>query len=383
MQANGSGASNGSGTGGGGSSGLDGPRLTIGGNDGSTAGRGGSTASLGTGGVCNADSHEGQRVPLDMYFLVDSSGSMDQPIAGGSSRWDAVSGALIDFLNKPSNAETALGLGYFPIVPNTTTCKMGDPNCLCFLGLCFPFSLDIASCNVDDYSTPTVPLSLPPNAAPLVADLQSHQVNGGTPTRPALEGAVKYVSSWAAMHPERKSVIVLATDGEPTGCAPNAPKDVADVAASALASPAAIQTFVIGVGSSLQSLNLIAEAGGTKQAYLVEDSNAATAFGEALERIRGVASPCDFLIPTERAQGKKVDPTLVNVQYTPTGSTQPTLVPQTADGSAMTCGPDGGWHYDNPTAPTAIKLCPATCTSLGSGRVEVQFGCQTVVQPPH
>ena len=357
--------------------------ITMGGSDGSPTAQGGSPGSLGSGGVCNADSHEGQRVPLDMYFLVDSSGSMKDQIADGGSRWAAVSGALINFLKQPSNAESALGFGYFPFIPTTSTCKMEEPNCVCVMDLCQPYSLDLGSCNAADYAMPTVPLVLPPAAAPLIADLQAHVVvNGGTPTRPALEGAVKYVSSWAAMHPDRKSVIVLATDGVPTGCVPNIAQDVADVAAAALDSPAAIQTFVIGVGDSLQSMNLIAAAGGTKQAYLVEDANASVAFGQALEQIRGVATPCDFVIPTEGAQGKMVDPSRVNVQYTPMGSTKPTLVAQTTDGTATTCGPDGGWHYDNPAAPTAIKLCPTTCASLDGGNVAVQYGCQTIVHPP-
>jgi hypothetical protein len=322
-----------------------------------------------------------------MYFLVDSSLSMDEEIQGGGTRWAAVSGALIDFLDDPRNADVALGLGYFPVLP-PTACQMGDPDCLCILTLCIKLSFDLASCVVDDYSTPTVPLTLPPNALPLISDLQAHQLNGGTPTRPALEGAVKYVTSWAAMHPDRKSVIVLATDGEPTGCLPNTAQDVADVAAGALASASAIQTFVIGVGSSLQSLNLIAEAGGTEQAYLVEDANAAAAFAEALQQIRGAASPCDFLIPTDGAQGK-VDPTRVNVEFTPTGSSAPMLIAQTSDGSAASCGPEGGWHYDNPSAPQAIKLCPASCSmvnggdlQVSGGTVQVQFGCETVKQKP-
>jgi hypothetical protein len=189
------------------------------------------------------------------------------------------------------------------------------------------------------------------------------------------------------MHPDRKSVIVLATDGEPTGCAPNTPQDVANVAAGALASSSAIQTFVIGVGSSLQSLDLIAEAGGTNQAYLVEDANAAASFAAALEQICGAASPCDFVIPTDGAQGK-VDPTQVNVELTPTGSSTPVLIAQTSDGSAATCGPEGGWHYDNPSAPQAIKLCPASCSVVNGGEVQpggsvqVQFGCETVRQVP-
>jgi hypothetical protein len=234
----------------------------------------------------------------------------------------------------------------------------------------------------------TAPLTLPPNPLALVRDLQSHVLNGGTPTRPALEGAVQYATSWATMHPERKVVIVLATDGEPSGCLGNTPQDVANVAAAALAGPAAIQTFVIGVGSSLESLNLVAQAGGTQQAYLVEDANAAAAFGLALDQIRGEALPCDFLIPADGTQGK-VDPTKVNVKVAAAGSTTPTLIAQTADGSAATCRADGGWHYDDPVAPTAIKLCPASCEALNPStvqvdraKVQVEFGCETVRQDP-
>jgi len=346
---------------------------------GSTSG-GASWNAPGNGGACSAVSREGQRVPLDMHFLVDSSLSMDEQIPSGQSRWDAVSGALIEFLSGAGNADTAFGLTYFPVIPQAT-CQMGDPNCFCILTLCFPLSPALASCNVDDYGAPTVPLALPPAATPLISDLQAHRLNGGTPTRPALEGAIKYVSSWAAMHRDRKSVIVLATDGEPSGCTQNTPADVATVAANALASPAAIQTFVIGVGSSLQSLNLIAQAGGTRQAYLVEDANAAVAFAEALQQIRGVAAPCDFLIPTTGSQGK-IDAKKVNVAFTPTGATMPTLIAQTSDGGVATCGPDGGWYYDNPSAPTTIKLCPTTCASLSVGSVQVEYGCETIVQPP-
>lgn len=364
--------------------GRSGPGLVL---DGSQTGSGGSSANLGDDGVCKAEAHDGQRAPLDMYFLVDSSLSMDEGIPGGGTRWEAVSSALIDFLDNPTNADTALGLGYFPIVPQAT-CQMGDPDCLCILTFCVPLSFELASCEVGDYVTATAPLTLPPNPLALVSDLQSHVLNGGTPTRPALEGAVQYVTSWATMHPERKAVIVLATDGEPSGCLSNTPQDVANVAAAALAGPAAIQTFVIGVGSSLQSLNLVAQAGGTQQAYLVEDANAATAFALALEQIRGQALPCDFLIPADGADGK-VDPTRVNVKVAAPGSTTPTLIPQTADGSAATCGADGGWHYDNPVAPTAIKLCPTSCEALNAGTVEVErasvqveFGCETVKQEP-
>jgi hypothetical protein len=327
--------------------------------------------------TCSAESREGQRVPLDMYLLVDSSGSMDDAVPGGT-RWSAVSGALVEFLEDPRNADLGMALGYLPYV--TGTCVMGDPLCLCFFGICVPLSDTLASCEVADYSQPTIGFSLPLNVTPLITDLLGRRVNGGTPTRPALEGALQYLGSWAAAHPERKPVMVLATDGEPYGCDRNTPQDVADVAASALAGTGAIQTFVIGVGSSLESLHLVARAGGTTQAFLVEDNDAGAAFAEALERIRGMAVPCDFLIPAQGSQGK-IDPEKVNVKYTPASATQPVLVGKTHDGAAASCGPEGGWYYDNPAAPTTIRLCPTTCSSLAGGNLQVEFGCKTVVQP--
>jgi hypothetical protein len=342
---------------------------------------GGSAGGGGQPSTCSAESREGQRVPVDMYFLVDSSSSMADLVQGGGTRWSAVSGALVEFLQDPANADLGVALGYLPYVGGAAaTCVMGDPLCLCVLGICVPLSNTLASCEVADYSKPTIPFSLPPNVASLVSDLLAHPLNGGTPTRAALEGALQYLSSWATAHPERKPVMVLATDGEPFGCTGNTPQDVANVAAAALAASVPIQTFVIGVGSSLDSLHLVARAGGTSQAFLVEDDNAGAAFAEALARIRGVAVPCDFLIPTEGDQGK-IDPDEVNVKYTPIGATGAVLVAKTNDGSATGCGVEGGWYYDDPAAPTTIKLCPTTCSSLAGGSIQVEFGCKTIVQP--
>jgi hypothetical protein len=340
----------------------------------------GSAGGAGQPSTCSAESREGQRVPVDMYFLVDSSSSMADLVRGGT-RWTAVSTALVEFLRDPTNEDLGVALGYLPYVSAAAaTCVMGDPLCLCLLGICVPLSDTLASCEVADYSKPTIPFSLPPDVAPLVNDLLAHPLNGGTPTRPALEGALKYLSSWAAAHPERKPVMVLATDGEPFGCTGNTPQDVANVAATALAASVPIQTFVIGVGRSLDSLHLVARAGGTSQAFLVEDDNAGAAFAEALARIRGVAVPCDFLIPTQGDQGK-VDPEEVNVKYRPIGATEAVLVAKTHDGAVTSCGADGGWYYDDPAAPTTIKLCPTTCSSLGGGSIQVEFGCKTIVQP--
>jgi len=328
--------------------------------------------------VCNAQVREGRRVPLDMYFLVDSSGSMNDEVAGGT-KWDVVSSALTGFLRDPRNAETGVGIGYFPVV--TGSCTSGQSGCFCipFINLCFATSG--GSCDVADYSTPAVKLALAPQTTAVVSDLNGHEVSGGTPTRPALEGALQYLGQWASEHPERKPVLVLATDGEPVGCDSNTPQDVANVAARALAGANAIQTFVIGVGSSLVSLNLVANPGGTDHAYLVDTGgDVAKEFGDALDQIRGAVPSCDFIIP-DASSGAEIDPKKVNVSYVPNGKTTPTQVPQTFHGDPQNCGTNGGWYYDDPTSPTMIKLCDATCRSLSSGSIQVEFGCETVEQP--
>jgi hypothetical protein len=327
--------------------------------------------------ACTSEKREGERLPLDMYFLLDQSGSMSEQVQGGS-KWTVVSDSLVGFLNDPANADIGVGIGYFPANAQST-CMAGDPGCICipFVNICF--SNVGGSCTVTDYATASIPLSLPPNHAPVATDIAKHGPGGGTPTRPALEGAVQYVTSWATSNPGRKIVVVLATDGDPSGCPQNSPQDVANVAASALSGPNAIQTFVIGVGSSLTSLNLVAQAGGTNMAFLVDTGgNVSQAFAAALNQIRGQATPCDFTIPAQTSQGP-VDPTRVNVSYTPKGATQRVPVPMTQGGDPANCGANGGWYYDDPTAPKAIKLCDATCQALQGGRVDLEFGCKTIV----
>jgi Mg-chelatase subunit ChlD len=330
--------------------------------------------------VCNAQVRDGQRVPIDMYFLVDSSGSMNEPVSGGS-KWAVVSSSLVAFLNDPRNVDTGVGIGYFPSAPNA--CMPGQTGCLCIPLINICFSTVGGSCTVGDYAKPAVALGLPPTPAQVVSDIGGHGIGGGTPTRPALEGALQYLGQWATEHPERKPLLVLATDGEPSECELNTPQDVADVAARALAGPQAIRTFVIGVGSSLVSLNLVAQAGGTDHAFLVDTGGDVTKeFADALDQIRGAATSCEFSIPKTGSGNEPINPSKVNVSYIASGNNTATQVPQTYMGDANNCDSSGGWYYDNAAAPTSIKLCDATCRSLSGSSIQVAFGCDTVMRPP-
>lgn len=90
---------------------------------------------------------------------------------------------------------------------------------------------------------------------------------------------------------------------------------------------------------------------------------------------------CDYAIPTP-PQGETLDPGKVNVNYTPSGQM---AMPILHVATPADCGVQGGWYYDDPNAPTKILMCPTTCDTLkgdSTGKVDVLFGCETVIKPP-
>jgi hypothetical protein len=152
---------------------------------------------------------------------------------------------------------------------------------------------------------------------------------------------------------------------------------VSQAAAEGLMGSPSIPTYVLGMGLSLTSLNDIARAGGTGQAFLV-DPNSRQALAQGLNAIRGAAVPCDYVLPN----GGNIDPTKVNVDFTPPGG-KPTRLPNVGDASR--CSASGGWYYDNPQAPRRAILCPDRCSSSNvpiGGQVDVVLGCDTVVFQP-
>jgi len=355
------------GSGGGSSGTTTGGGGIIGGGAGGGSGAGGSSVNADA--ACVAEPRVGEQKPVDLYFMVDKSGSMNcevgnNPIClgipplNGMTRWRAISEALTTFVNRPENAGIGVGIAFFPLVnPGTSD----------------------GSCNVADYSTPAVPITLlPAGAAPISMALTATTPLGGTPTTPAITGALQYATGYAAMHPGRALALLFATDGDPTNCNNNTIQAASAVAAAALMANPPVKTYVLGVGPSLFNLNQIAAAGGTAQAYLVESGGAADLI-KALDEIRKSTLTCDYSIPT--IEGGKLDYGKVNVETRVGSNGAPMTIPPVADPAA--CGPSGGWYYDNPTAPTRITLCPTTCgplTTTAGSSMNVLIGCKTV--PP-
>jgi hypothetical protein len=300
----GAGASDGNGASSGGSSSLGLPTLGLAGVD---PGSGDGTAKGGA--SCAGQLTEAKRLPLDMYVMLDASGSMLDPTDGNANitKWQAVSSALSDFVNDPASSGIGMGLQVFPLTDPkapaacTTNAQCGDFG-PCFLKTCWGYPDGLVPCttdaycgqygpcltfgicaNDDSYVCPTIgancqtPLGkciapppsvclatadcrparyaapaaevaqLPGAKAALLAAISAAMPEGQTPSGPALQGAIQQAGAYAAAHPEHQVVAVFATDGLPTLCEPLTIADVAGVAAAGKAATPSISTFVIGV----------------------------------------------------------------------------------------------------------------------------------------
>jgi len=265
--------------------------------------------------ACASTSQSAQLVPLDLYIMMDSSGSMGDTLTATSTttKWTAVRSALTSFLQDSRSAGLGVGLQYFPQVeagaPATCasdaecgtygpctllkTCSQAstvvqcatDADCGPSMGtctrlgsclvsgsycaptgnLCSANARDVCTgvpgncvkrdkCDAASYATPSVEVApLPGAAATLVASLNRHMPDGLTPTSGALAGAIQHAQALARANPAHKVVVLLATDGLPSECTPNDIDQVAAIAAAARTASPAISTYVIGVFSDQEA----------------------------------------------------------------------------------------------------------------------------------
>jgi hypothetical protein len=307
--------------------------------------------------LCSATSATAKPLPVDILVLLDRSGSMTTGVSGfygdGGytylTRWDSMKQALTNFVMSPAAAGLEVGLGFFP-------------------------STTLSECDVPGYGKPSVPIDVLPGVAPaFISAMNGTYPGGGTPTLPAMQGAIAYAKEREATL-GRRTAIALATDGEPNECNSSV-QTVSD--AAALAAADGIYTFVIGVGSSMQSFSAIAMAGGTKTAYQVENATP-TELALAFKGIQMQAAhlACTFMVPPP-PPGEMLDPFKVSVTFTPMANPAQSfgiaIVPGRND-----CGAMGGWYLDDLVSPTKLTLCDASCQKVngaGEGALSLLFGC--------
>jgi hypothetical protein len=345
--------------------------------------------SIDDAGSCAAESKKAEQLPLDMYIMLDQSGSMTDPVSGGGDKWGAVTSAFKTFVNQPGTAGIGIGIQYFPLDASGAQCSptcATDADCgafgPCFFGICFGCAAGGSdSCVSADYAKPDVEIAaLPGSAGAFTASINKHMPTNSTPTSAALQGAIDHAKAWGMQNPDHVVIDVLATDGDPTECDTDL-NHINAIAAAGVSGMPKVLTFVIGVGSSLTALNGVAAAGGTGQAFIVDtNQNVNQQFLDALNQIRGAALSCTYLIPVP-TKGNP-DFNSVNVQYTPGGGGPVIVLPKVKDKASCPAGGDA-WFYDNNAAPKEILLCDATCTKIAAdtkGQIDILLGCATIAQ---
>ena len=346
--------------------------------------------------ACAETKAEAELAPLDMYVMLDRSGSMSVPqadVADGDcnvgenvdSRWCYAINALDGFFGAPSSSGMGVALQYFPNNGCSQVCLVS------LFGVCIAWGKDCScsgTCCTTGGAHATADVGyglLPGHATTLVASMNAEVPSGGTtPTESALRG----LTSWtgANVQASRSMIGVLLTDGLPNECA-TASGTLASIVGTHLANTG-IKTFVIGMtGADFSVLESIAAAGGadthtnycagsaTSCHYYNVGSGSSQPLIEALKDIQSSVVGCTFQMPTSDAG--IIDPANVKLEYTPGGGGAVQTIDQVTDAAACS-GASGGFYYDNNAAPSRIDLCPSTCSAVQGdpgAQVQVLLGC--------
>ncbi len=320
---------------------------------------------------CTGIEQEAERIPIDMFIMMDRSCSMNYCLgtsgencsvvpdcsASGGSRWDAIRAGLVDFVQKVKGQDIRAGIGFFG------ASGVGEDN------------LD---CDVTQYSTPKVPIGpVAMTGDQIVQAIDDTPPAGFTPTYPALDGALQYAKSWAKKNPGRRTVVVLVTDGYPTQCAPTTISGIAELAKTGYQTAPPVRTYVVGLAAGF-NLDQIAQQGGTNAAFNFDKSNVTSDnLANTLMNISDSKIACNYEIPPAPT-GMVFNPDKVQVLYTPAAGVKQEL-PKLANISACDRNPNGGWYYDNPADPKVINVCPCSCSNLQAGTVKVSVGCDPLI----
>jgi hypothetical protein len=268
-------------------------------------------------------------------------------------------------------------------------CPGGDPADMCeALGkTCESYVSNF--CDASAYEPPAAPIAELPGGEPRLHELLLHQhPGGGTPMSGAVDGALDYLRAHLKANPDHRAALVLASDGSPDACMSQ--EYISQQVGLAFSGQPSILTFTIGLFASTDTvtrepfLNDLAKAGGTEKMFLASpDHDLSAELLMALSQIRSVVTlPCEYTLPMPTSGN--IDYQKVNVTFQTGGGNQIIPYVRTKDGCSPTMG---GWFYDvDPQGggkPQRVIMCETSCGQLKKGtdgaKVELQFGCETVV----
>lgn len=332
--------------------------------------------------TCAALTLTAQPLPLDMYVILDRTGSMRTGADSlATSDCEITLGAAPTSTSKWCKGINALG-NYF-----TSQSAAGHRAALQFMQPDNGPSVCSGAGNL--HSTPAVDFTLLPETgaqAGGLIDTMNDAVadaSNSTDIESALHGIVDFTS--ASRSPARRMIGILVTDGAASGDCQLSDTLLAEIPRDHF-NATGIPTFIIGMtGAPYEPLaTLSAESGGpahdqfcdptdpnpTCHYWSVGDGDP-EAFVAALDAIQESAIGCEFSVPSP-TQGI-IDLDTVVVQFTPDSTSAPLQLTQAAE--VASCA--GDQYYRVSLGDTeVIKLCPSTCAQLGdASTIEVEVQC--------
>ncbi|MCC6644082.1 MAG: hypothetical protein IT374_00720 [Polyangiaceae bacterium] len=339
----------------------------------SAAGAAGTTTGgAGKGGACAGVTSKTtpKTLPVDVIFVIDNSGSMNDEI---------------DFIQSKMNAfSSAIGTSGIDIhvvmVSALKGCLFGPLqgcNPLFLQGFCLPAPFGSGSCPAD--ANP--PAYTHPNTYVNSNDGMNVVMKSWPQWKDALRMGAK--KTMVVVTDDDVTVAPYAADGFPNGEVGGAAKFIADFTAL---DPALLKDWkMAGIYAFTKCASAAAEGKVWREAVNQTGGLHGDLCKQDLQPILddlqkavvvGTQIACQWKLPPP-PPGLALDPNQVNVVYTDGGGADHEVL--YAKGPA-TCSPaGGGWYFDDEVNPTTVLACPSTCATIQAdpkASVAVTFGCE-------
>ena len=311
--------------------------------------------------ACVAEALEAERMPVDIVFVVDTSGSMSDEIAQVQANINAFSAAI---------AQSGLDYRVVMIGQKGTTgitvCvppPLGGPNCSNEPPTFYHVNQVVASTDALSLILSTFNSSDPAISWNKFTRFDSHKVL-----------IVVTDDNSALPHQSFDSQLLAKTPSGVFGTTAHRRYTFHSICGwddgtPFLTGPKCSTAYNIGI--EYQKLSTL--TGG------IIDSVCKLDYSGVLQNLaQGITTKlsCELAVP--QMGGGPVDPSMVAVRFTPPGE-EPRLLEQLTDGSKCKAGSES-WYYDDPAQPTRIVLCAETCSAINAGaggRLEILAGCPT------
>ncbi len=284
-----------------------------------TGGAGGGSGA-GGGPSCGGELFQAAKVQANFLIVLDRSGSMEETLPAGGSKWKLASDA-VKTVTSAHQQQIRFGLSMFP---GTAKCTEGSN-----------------AVPIGDAAAPAIAMSLPATAT-----------GSGTPIGAALELASKRPELTDAT---RANYVLLVTDGI-ENCGGN------PVAAVRALAARGVKTYVVGFGADVDAnrLSQMATEGGTARLmgskyYQADDQSS---LNTALAQIAAGAAGCDYKLAKAPPDLKKVfvavDGNLIN----------------------RDTAKQMGWDYNEATG--RLTLYGGACDLVqknAAAKVQIVYGC--------